>query len=34
MIRRAKGLEVMICFYNPFERIWVKIVFDPKNYGF
>jgi hypothetical protein len=34
MIRRAKGLEFMIFFYDPFEHIWFKNVFDPKNYGF
>jgi len=21
-------------FYNPFEHIWLKSVFDPKNYEF
>jgi hypothetical protein len=35
MIRRAKELELMkICFYNPFEHVWFKSVFDLKNYGF
>jgi hypothetical protein len=35
MIKRAKGLELMIFFlYNPFEHIWFKKVFAPKNYGF
>jgi len=34
MIRRAKGLELMNFFYNPFEHICFKIVFDLKNYGF
>jgi hypothetical protein len=32
MIKRAKGLENY--FYNQFEHIWFKNVFDPKNYGF
>jgi len=32
MIRRAKGLEN--CFYNQFEHIWFKHVFDLENYGF
>jgi len=22
------------CFYDPFEHIWFKSVFDPENYGF
>jgi hypothetical protein len=34
MIRKAKGLEPMIFFYNPFEHIWLKNVFDLKNYEF
>jgi hypothetical protein len=34
MTRRAKGLELMIFFCNPFEHIWFKNVFDPKPYGF
>jgi hypothetical protein len=32
LIRRAKGLEN--CFYNQFEHIWFKHVFDPENFGF
>jgi hypothetical protein len=34
MIKKAKGFELMNFFYNPFEHIWFKSVFDPKNYGF
>jgi len=34
MIRRAKGLELMNFFYNPFEHFWFKSAFDLENYGF
>jgi hypothetical protein len=34
MIRSAKGLELMIFFYNPFEHISLKNAFDCENYGF
>jgi hypothetical protein len=34
MIRRTKGLELMIFLNNPFQHIWFKSVFDLKNCGF
>jgi MoaA/NifB/PqqE/SkfB family radical SAM enzyme len=34
MIRRAKGLELMIFFYNPFEHIWFKSVLTLKIMDF
>jgi hypothetical protein len=34
MIRREKELDFMKIFYNQFEHIWLKSVFDPKTYGF
>jgi hypothetical protein len=32
MIKKEKGFELE--FYNPFEHIWLKSVFDLENYGF
>jgi hypothetical protein len=34
MIGREKRLEFMKIILNQFEHIWLKNVFDPKNYGF
>jgi hypothetical protein len=34
MITKAKGFELMIYFYNWFEHIWFKSVFNLENYGF
>jgi hypothetical protein len=34
MIRKAKRLQLMISFNNPFEHICFKSVFDLENYGF
>ncbi len=34
MIRRAKWWTNENCFFNLFEHIWFKCVFDPKNSGF
>jgi len=34
IIRRTKGLELMIFFNNPFEHIWFKSAFDLENYEF
>jgi hypothetical protein len=34
MNKKAKGLEPENCFYNPFEHIWLKNIFDLENYGF
>jgi hypothetical protein len=33
MIRKKNWIDEN-CFYNPFEHIWLKIVFDPEHYGF
>jgi hypothetical protein len=35
MIKRANGVEIgEIHFYNTFEHLWFKHVFDPKNQEF
>jgi hypothetical protein len=34
MIKGAKELELIKKNYSQFEHIWLKNVFDPKNYGF
>jgi hypothetical protein len=34
MIRKAKGVKLMIFFSNPFEHILFKSAFDLENYGF
>jgi hypothetical protein len=31
---KGKKFELMIFLNNPFEHIWFKSAFDPKNYGF
>jgi hypothetical protein len=32
-IKNARGLELINCFYNPFEHIWLKSAFGLENYG-